>query len=240
MPSHCRHGTLYAMGGFGLYLLFLVPPLVLGLIVQHRLKRTVAEQMQVQVSTGMTGAQVARTILDRNGLTEVPIERSPGGPLSDHYDPRSRAVFLSEGVHDGTAVASTAIGAHEVGHAIQHATAYGAFRLRSALWPAVAFASNAWFFMLLIGAFMNFLGLVQLAILLFAVVVLFQIVTLPVEFDASRRAMKQLAGIGLVAEAERSGAQKVLRAAALTYVAGALAALTQLAYYALVFLGNRN
>jgi Zn-dependent membrane protease YugP len=240
MPSSCRHGTLYAMSGLGLYLLFLVPPLVLGLIVQHRLKRTVAEQMQVQVSTGMTGAQVARTILDRNGLTEVPVEPSPGGALSDHYDPRSRAVFLSEAVHDGTAVASTAIGAHEVGHAIQHATAYGAFRLRSALWPAVAFASNAWFFILLIGAFMNYLGLVQLAILLFAVVVLFQIVTLPVEFDASRRATKQLAGIGLVSEAERSGAQKVLRAAALTYVAGALAALTQLAYYALVFLGNRN
>jgi Zn-dependent membrane protease YugP len=228
------------MSGFGLYLLFLIPPLVIGLLVQHRLKKTVAEQMEVQVSTGMTGAQVARAILDRNGLNDVPVERSPGGPLSDHYDPRSRSVFLSEQVHDATAVASTAIGAHEVGHAIQHATAYGAFRLRSALWPAVAFASNAWFFILLIGAFMNALGLVQLAILLFAVVVLFQIVTLPVEFDASSRAMKQLAGVGLVSEGERSGAQKVLRAAALTYVAGALAALTQLAYYALVFLGNRN
>jgi uncharacterized protein len=104
----------------------------------------------------------------------------------------------------------------------------------------VAFASNAWFFLLLIGAFMGALGLVQLAIVLFAVVVLFQLVTLPVEFDASRRAMKQLAGVGFVTEAERSGAQKVLRAAALTYVAAALAALTQLAYYALVFLGNRN
>ena len=141
----------------------------------------------------MTGAQVARAILDRNGLNDVPVERSPGGPLSDHYDPRKRAVFLSEPVHDGIAVASTAIGAHEVGHAIQHATAYGAFRVRSALWPAVAFASNAWFFLLLIGAFMNALGLIQLAIVLFAVVVLFQLVTLPVEFDASKRAMKQLA-----------------------------------------------
>jgi hypothetical protein len=228
------------MGGFGLYLLFLIPPLVIGLLVQYRLKKTVAEQMQVQVSTGMSGAQVARAILDRNGLNDVPVERAPGGPLSDHYDPRHRAVFLSEPVHDGTAVASTAIGAHEVGHAIQHSTAYGAFRLRSALWPAVAFASNAWFFLLLIGAFMGALGLVQLAIVLFAVVVLFQLVTLPVEFDASTRAMKQLAGIGLVSDAERSGASKVLRAAALTYVAAALAALTQLAYYALIFLGNRN
>jgi uncharacterized protein len=227
-------------GGWGVYFLFLIPPLLLGLFVQHRLKRTVAEQMQVPVTTGMTGAQVARAILDRNGLNDVPVERAPGGPLSDHYDPRKRAVFLSEQVHDGAVVASTAIGAHEVGHAIQHATAYGAFRVRSALWPAVAFASNAWFFLLLIGAFTNALGLVQLAIVLFAVVVLFQLVTLPVEFDASRRAMKQLAGIGLVAQSERDGASKVLRAAAMTYVAAALAALTQLAYYALVFLGNRN
>jgi uncharacterized protein len=228
------------MSGFGLYLLFLVPPLLIGLYVQHKLKRTVAEQLQVEASTGMTGAQVARAILDRNGLDGVEVERSPGGALSDHYDPRKRAVFLSEPVHDGTSVASTAIGAHEVGHAIQHATAYGAFRLRSAMWPAVAFASNAWFFILLIGAFMNALGLVQFAIVLFAVVVLFQLVTLPVEFDASRRAMAQLAGVGLVAPAERDGAQKVLRAAALTYVAAALAALTQLAYYALIFLGNRS
>jgi len=121
-----------------------------------------------------------------------------------------------------------------------NATAYGAFRVRSALWPAVAFASNAWFFLLLIGAFMNALGLIQLAIVLFAVVVLFQLVTLPVEFNASKRAMTQLAGIGLVADVERDGASKVLRAAAMTYVAGALAALSQLAYYALVFLGNRN
>jgi Zn-dependent membrane protease YugP len=228
------------MGDIGLYLVFLIPPLLIGLGVQWRLKRTVAEQLQVPVSTGMTGAQVARAILDRNGLNDVPVERSPGGPLSDHYDPRKRAVFLSEPVHDGIAVASTAIGAHEVGHAIQHATAYGAFRVRSALWPAVAFASNAWFFLLLIGAFMNALGLIQLAIVLFAVVVLFQLVTLPVEFDASKRAMKQLAGIGLVADVERDGASKVLRAAAMTYVAGALAALSQLAYYALVFLGNRS
>jgi Zn-dependent membrane protease YugP len=227
-------------GGWGVYLLFVIPPLLLGLWIQHRLKRTVAEQMQVQVTTGMTGAQVARAILDRNGLNEVPVERAPGGPLSDHYDPRKRAVFLSEQVHDGTAVASTAIGAHEVGHAIQHATAYGAFRLRSALWPAVAIANTGWYFLFIIGFFMNALGLIQLAILLFAVVVLFQLVTLPVEFDASRRAMKQLAGIGLVSDAERDGASKVLRAAAMTYVAAALAALTQLAYYALVFLGNRN
>jgi Zn-dependent membrane protease YugP len=228
------------MGSLGLYLLFLIPPLVIGFIVQGWLKKTVAQNMQVPVHTGYSGAQVAREILDRNGLQDVPVEQSPGGPLSDHYDPRKRSVHLSQGVYDGNAVASTAIAAHEVGHAIQHAKAYAPFRFRSALWPVVAFASNAWLFLLLIGAVMGALGLIQAAILLFAVVVLFQLVTLPVEFDASRRALAQLKGLGLVSTGEGQGAKKVLTAAAMTYVAGALAALSQLAYYALIFLGNRN
>jgi Zn-dependent membrane protease YugP len=149
-------------------------------------------------------------------------------------------VHLSPPVHDGAAVASTAIAAHEVGHALQHAKAYSFFRVRSAMWPAVALASQAWLFILLIGAFMGALGLVQLAIVLFAVVVLFQLVTLPVEFDASKRALVQIRELGLVSEGERQGAKKVLTAAAMTYVAAALAALTQLAYYALIFLGNRS
>jgi Zn-dependent membrane protease YugP len=228
------------MNGFALYLAFLIPPLVLGFAIQHWLKKTVAQQMQVAVFTGLTGAQVARQILDQNGLTEVPIERANGGPLSDHYDPRHRSVHLSPPVYDGAAVASTAIAAHEVGHALQHAKAYSFFRVRSAMWPAVALASQAWLFILLIGAFMGALGLVQLAIVLFAVVVLFQLVTLPVEFDASKRALVQIRELGLVSEGERQGAKKVLTAAAMTYVAAALAALTQLAYYALIFLGNRS
>jgi Zn-dependent membrane protease YugP len=228
------------MEGFGLYLLFLIPPLVLGFIIQGWLRKTVAQQSQVEVTSGMTGAQVARQILDRNGLHDVPIERAQGGPLSDHYDPRHRSVHLSEPVHDGTSVAATAIGAHEVGHAIQHAVGYSAFRARSAMWPVVAIASNAWIFLLMIGALMGALGLVQLAIILFAVVVLFQIVTLPVEFNASKRALAQVRELGLVTEGERGGAQKVLTAAAMTYVAAALAALSQLAYYAMIFLGNRN
>lgn len=227
-------------GSWGLYFVFLIPPMIIGFVIQHRLKRTVAQQMQVAASSGMTGAQVARAILDRNGLEGVPVETSPGGPLSDHYDPRGKTVHLSEPVYGGNAVASIAIAAHEVGHAIQHAKGYSMFRLRSAMWPAVAFASNAWLFILLIGAFSNALGLVQLAIVLFAVVVVFQLVTLPVEFDASRRALEQLRGSGLVSSAESAGAKKVLSAAAMTYVAAALAALTQLAYYALVFLGNRS
>lgn len=228
------------MNNFGLYLLFLIPPMIIGFVVQHRLKKTVSEQMQVPVSNGMSGEQVARQILAHNGLAAVPVQPAPGGPLSDHYDPRKRTVNLSQGVFDGTSVASVAIAAHEVGHAIQHEKAYGPFRLRSAMWPAVAFASNAWLFILLIGAFAGAIGLVQFAIVLFAVVVVFQLVTLPVEFDASKRAKQQLADLGLVSAGESDGAAKVLSAAAMTYVAAALAALTQLAYYALVFLGNRN
>ena len=228
------------MGGLGVYIAFLIPPMIIGLFVQRWLKKTVATQMQVQVFSGMTGEQVAREILARNGLENVPVEQAPGGPLSDHYDPRKRSVHLSPGVYDGTAVASVAIAAHEVGHAIQHEKAYAPFRLRSALFPVVSFASNAWFFLLIIGAFMNALGLMQAAIVLFAVVVLFQLVTLPVEFDASRRAKQQLTSLGLVSSGEAAGVSKVLTAAAMTYVAAALAALSQLAYYAMVFLGNRN
>ena len=218
------------MSGWGLYFLFLVPPLIIGFAVQHWLKKTVAANMQVPVANGLSGADVARQILDHNGLHDVPVETSPGGPLSDHYDPRQRSVHLSEPVYGGRSVASTAIAAHEVGHAIQHAKAYTPFRARSALWPVVAFASNAWFFLLLIGMFAQVLGLIQLAIVLFAVVVLFQLVTLPVEFDASRRAKQQLSSLGLVSSGEAEGASKVLSAAALTYVAAALVALTQLIY----------
>jgi Zn-dependent membrane protease YugP len=228
------------MGSWGLYFLFLIPPLILGFVVQGWLKKTVAANMQVDVASGLTGAEVARRILDQNGLDGMPVETSPGGPLSDHYDPRNKSVHLSEPVYAGRAVASTAIAAHEVGHAIQHEKAYAPFRFRSALWPVVAFASNAWIFLLLIGAFAQLFGLVTFAIILYAVVVLFQIVTLPVEFDASRRALVQVRELGLVTPGEAQGAKKVLTAAALTYVAAALAALSQLAYYALIFLGNRN
>lgn len=228
------------MSGLGLYLALLIPPFVLGLAVQGWLRKTVTTYQAVDTGAGLTGAQVARQILDRNGLHDVPVEPSPGGPLSDHYDPRTRSVHLSQGVYDATSVAAAAIGAHEVGHAIQHARAYAPFRMRSAMWPAVAFASQAWFFLLIIGAVMNAFGMIQIAIALYAVVVLFQLVTLPVEFDASRRAMVQVRELGLVSEGERGGARKVLTAAAMTYVAAALAALTQLLYFVLAYLGNRD
>ena len=228
------------MAGFGFYLLFFIPPLILGFLVQGWLKRTVAQEMAVPVGNALTGAQVAREILDRNGLHAVPVERAAGGPLSDNYDPRKRVLFLSAPVYDGRSVASTAIAAHEVGHAIQHAKAYKPMEIRTAIFPVVAFASNTWFLLLMFGAIANALGLIKVAVVLYAAVVLFQIVTLPVEFDASRRALGQITGLGLVSAGEHRGAQKVLTAAAMTYVAAALAAVAQLAYYLLVFLGGRR
>jgi Zn-dependent membrane protease YugP len=137
-------------------------------------------------------------------------------------------------------VAAAAVAAHESGHALQDSTGYTPLRLRSAIYPAVAFASSAWIFLLIGGVLLNALNLVALALLLYSVAVLFHLITLPVEFDASRRASVQLRELGLVGPTEAEGVKKVLTAAALTYVAGALAALTQLLYYALVFFGNRD
>jgi uncharacterized protein len=228
------------VSGWGLYFAFLIPPLLIGLAVQWWLKKTFAEQARVSVSHGMNGAQVARAILDANGLHEVPVHVSPGGPLSDHYDPRKRAVHLSQPVYDEVSISATAVAAHEVGHAIQHKEAYSFFRFRSALFPVVAFSSSIWMWLLLGGLLLNIAGLFALAILLYAFAVLFQLVTLPVEFDASRRAAVQLHNTGLTTTQETGGVKKVLRAAALTYIAGALAALTQLLYFLLLFLGNRD
>jgi Zn-dependent membrane protease YugP len=228
------------VGDWALYFAFLIPPLLIGLGVQWWLKKTFAEQARVQVSNGMTGAQVARAILDANGLHDVPVSVSPGGPLSDHYDPRKRSVHLSQPVHDERSISASAVAAHEVGHAIQHKEAYSFFRFRSALFPAVAFSSSIWMWLLVIGFLLNAAGLVLVAIVLYSVAVLFQLVTLPVEFDASRRAAVQVQQLGLATAGETAGVKKVLNAAALTYVAGALAALTQLLYFVLIFLGNRD
>jgi Zn-dependent membrane protease YugP len=228
------------MGDFGLYILFLIPPLALGLGVQAWLKRTFAKYSNVELSSGLPGAQVARQILDSNGLSEVPVELAPGGPLSDHYDPRKKALFLSEPVYNPPSVAAAAVSAHETGHALQDSKGYVPLKIRSAMYPAVAFASTAWIWLLIIGAVLNALNLVALALLLYAVAVAFHLVTLPVEFNASRRASTQLRELGIVGAGEQEGVNKVLRAAALTYVAGALAALSLLLYYALIFFGNRN
>ena len=219
------------------WIVFFIVPMVLGFWAQHRVKSTFAKNLQVHTANGMSGAQVARRVLDANGLNEVPVEETPGS-LSDHYDPRSRSVHLSPEVFQGVSVASTAVAAHEVGHAIQLSKSYAFFKFRSALFPAVQFASNIWMLFLLGGIFLQISGFIVLAIALYAVAVVFQLVTLPVEFDASKRAKRQLHDLGLVASNEGSGVEATLNAAAWTYVAGALAAIAQLLYF-LTLLGNR-
>ena len=219
------------------FLIAFIVPMVIGLWAQHRVKSTFARNLQVPASHGMTGAEVARRILDSNGLQEVPIEETPG-TLSDHYDPRSRSVHLSPEVYSGRSLSSTAVGSHEVGHALQHAKSYAFFKFRSALAPAVQFTSNIWLLFLIGGIFLNILGFIYIAVALYSVAVLFTIVTLPVEFDASNRAKAQLNDLGFVAANESEGVKSVLSAAAWTYVAGALAAVAMLLYY-LSLISNR-
>ncbi|CAN5167329.1 zinc metallopeptidase [soil metagenome] len=219
------------------FLIAFIIPMVIGLWAQHRVKSTFARNLEVPASHGMTGAEVARRILDSNGLHEVPIEETPG-QLSDHYDPRSRSVHLSPEVYSGRSLASTAVGSHEVGHALQHAKSYAFFKFRSTLAPAVQFTSNIWLLFLIGGIFLQISGFIVIAVALYSVAVLFTLVTLPVEFDASSRAKTQLNELGLVPANESEGVKSVLSAAAWTYVAGALAAVAMLLYY-LSLLSNR-
>jgi len=228
------------MSSFNLYILCFIVPLIVGLGVQGRLKRTFAVNNQKPVASGKSGADVAREILDRNGLQSVPVQPSKAGPLSDHYDPRKRGVFLSEAVFAGRSIAATAVAAHEVGHAIQHAKSYVPMTIRSAIWPLAAFGSQSWFFILIAGMLFGAFGLVQLALIVFALVIAFQLITLPVEFNASRRALGQIRELGLVNDAEAVGARQTLTAAAMTYVAGALASIAQLLYFLAIFGGGRD
>jgi Zn-dependent membrane protease YugP len=227
------------MNGLLIYVLYIVPPMILGLWAQSAVNRNFRKWSEVPSSTGRSGAEIARMILDRNGLNGVPVEEVPG-ELSDHYDPRTRTVRLSQSVYGQRSIAAVSVAAHEVGHAIQHAKSYLPMQARTAVFPVTSFSSNLWFPLLLGGAFLNIVGLVQIAILLYAFVVLFHIVTLPVELNASSRAKKQLRELGFGIGQDTRGTSKVLNAAAMTYVAGALAALSQLLYFAMMFLGNRD
>ena len=179
----------------------------------------------------MTGAEAAREILDRAGLNNVPVEEIPGR-LSDHYDPTKRALFLSSDNFHGQTVAAVGVAAHESGHALQHQAAYGLFNVRMALVPVTQFASTAYMGIFFVGLFLGLLKIVlPIIIAIFAVITLFQLVTLPVEYDASRRAKEQLFRLGLVHEQERAGVSKVLDAAALTYVAALVSSMLTLLYY---------
>jgi len=208
------------------YLLFAIPPLILGLIAQSWVTRTFNEASKIPTSSGLTGAEVCRRLLASAGLN-VGVEHI-GGSLTDHYDPRAKVMRLSEPVGNSSSIAAVAVAAHETGHAFQDAKGDPSFRLRSALVPAVNFASNAWIFVLLAGVFSGAVGLIWVAVALFGAVVAFALVTLPVEFGASRRAMAMLTSQGILAPNEVPVAKKVLTAAAMTYVVAAISAVYQL------------
>ncbi|MEJ8553736.1 zinc metallopeptidase [Tepidibacter sp. Z1-5] len=220
--------------GFDPTMILLIPAMLLAAYAQTKVKTTFNKYLRVYSQKGYTGAQVARYILDKNGLRNIDIELT-GGKLSDHYDPRSKVLRLSNDVYHGTSIASVSVAAHEVGHAIQHGEEYFPLTFRNNLVPIVNISSSmSWIFIML--GFLVTPSLLKIGILLFSGAVLFQVVTLPVEFNASSRAIDQLVTNSLITTEERKYSKKVLDAAALTYIAAAASAIMQL--IRLVILSN--
>lgn len=223
-----------------LYMVVMVVGLGLSLWATAKVKSNFAKYSKLRAMCGLTGAEVARRILQQQGIGDVEVEITQrhqflgmggDGILDDHYDPRVKKVRLSPQVYQGTSQAALAIAAHEVGHAIQHARAYAPFKIRSVLAPAASLGSNLAYVFLLIGFLMHSMSMIKLGILAFTLGVAFMFVTLPVEWDASSRAKRLLPEYGLVSPEDSRGVSAVLNAAALTYVAAAAAALLNLLYY---------
>jgi uncharacterized protein len=207
-----------------------IPSLLASLLVKSRF----AKYSRVATTSGMSGEQAARAVLRAAGVPGVNVEPHKG-VLSDHYDPRHKVLRLSPQVYSGRSVSSVAVAAHEAGHAIQDARGYAPLKLRSALVPVATIGNNLWFLPFMVGLFTGMTSLIYVSIALFGAMVLFQLVTLPTEFDASRRAKLELAKAGIVrSEEEARGVSKVLNAAAMTYVAAALSAILHLAYLLLM------
>jgi Zn-dependent membrane protease YugP len=215
--------------------LLLIPGIALMMWAQFRVQGTYQKYSQVRSSMGMTGAQVAETILQRMGVHNVKVE-PVAGELTDHYDPSAKAVRLSEVVYGSNSLAAAAVAAHECGHVLQDVKGYKPMNVRAALVPAANFGSNIGPLLVVAGFFLGTAGgfFVNLGIVLFTAVILFHIITLPVEFDASRRALNLIDEFGILQGEENRAARKVLNAAALTYVATALYAVLQLAQYLLL------
>jgi Zn-dependent membrane protease YugP len=222
-----------------LFLVFALPGLLLGLYAQSRVKSNFNKFAKVRTARNVTGAEVARQLLDAQGLYDVTIEETQGF-LSDHYDPRSKVLRLSPGVYRTPSIAAAGVAAHEMGHALQDAGGYFPLQIRSALVPAAQFGSSLapWLFMG--GLLLNFTSLAWVGVIMFAAAVLFTLVTLPVEFDASARAKKLLVSHGILIGDEIEGVNKVLNAAAWTYVAAAVSAIGTLLYYVMLLSGGRR
>lgn len=219
------------MGGFLIYFILL---LIIPMWAQFKLKRTYGKYSKIRSTSGHTGAQVARIILDQNGLNDIKVVESRG-MLSDHYNPLTKTVALSSHNYREASVAGTAVAAHEVGHAIQDAEAYSFLRLRHRLVPIVNISSNASWIFIMIGLFSALSEALLIGIILLAAGVVFQLITLPVEFNASNRAMDQLLSHNIIRNDEERHAKKVLNAAAMTYVAATAVAVLELARLLLIY-----
>lgn len=226
-------------GSWGLYLLFSLPALLLGLWAQFRVQGAFRKYSQIRNSTGLSGAEVARRILSANGLYNVKVEPVQGF-LSDHYDPISRTLRLSPEVYQSNSVAAAGIAAHEAGHAIQHADGYVPLQVRSAIVPTVQIGSWLGPIIFMVGLFFAGTTVAWIGLILFAATAVFALVTLPVEFDASRRAKIVLANTGLVYNYDMGGVNRVLDAAAMTYVAAAVQAVSTVLYYLMLLSGRER
>ena len=220
-------------------MIILIPGLLLAMYAQAKVSSTYNRYKKVTSHSGYTGTQFARKMLNDNGLYDVTITQI-SGRMSDHYDPRANQVRLSAEVYNGTSIASLGIAAHEVGHAVQHATNYVPLTVRNLVVPVTNFSSSIYMLFIFIGIIMNSFSMIQFGIMLFAVIVIFQVITLPVEFNASRRAIATLGGDGVLDAEELSGAKRVLGAAAMTYVAAMVTAVLQLLQLLMVFGGHND
>jgi Zn-dependent membrane protease YugP len=213
-----------------MYLLFILPGLALSMWASFRTKSAFKKYSRVPSARGLTGAQAAKILLERAGLNDVSITRSHGF-LSDHYNPMNKSLNLSEAVYASNSIAAIGVATHEAGHAIQHAQKYAPLWLRSTLVPTANIGSSIGYIVMIGGLFLGMTNLVLVGAVLFSMVLLFQIVTLPVEFDASNRAKQLVLEYGIVSPSERQGVDRVLNAAALTYVAAAVSTLLTLLYF---------
>lgn len=231
----------FMLGLDPLYLILTVPVFLFSLYAQFKVKSSFEKYSKYRTSANMTGAQIAKLILDKNGIGNVRVERV-GGFLSDHYSPSQRVLRLSPKVYDSASISAVGVAAHEAGHALQHAKGYFAMQLRQGLAGPATFASNISIWLIIGGMLLGMLGLAKVGFVLFGVIVLFQIVTLPVEIDASNRAKRFILDNGIVLKNEYRGVKAVLDSAALTYIAAAAASIAQLLYFAirLGLIGGRD
>ncbi|KAF0111410.1 MAG: hypothetical protein FD147_893 [Chloroflexi bacterium] len=228
------------LGGYGLYILFSLPALLFGLWAQLKVKSAFARYSKVGTTTGLTGAEVARRMLDQNGLNGINIGETRGA-LSDHYDPASKTLRLSSGVFHSSSVAAAGVAAHESGHAIQDLEKYSPLKIRSIMVPTVQLGSWLGPIVFMIGMFMasqTGTTIAWIGLFLFSATAIFALITLPVEIDASNRAKAWLSDSGIIYSSEVVGINKVLDAAALTYIAGAVQAITTVLYYAFLLTGR--